>query len=1068
MGDNSFFDPLELSRSYTASPVPGLSSGRPSIDMALSMLLNSALTPRPLSGTNQGVYDAYRMRSRNLDFMAARNHAFANNLFAQQLGGIDPNSTVFRMISPFISDPDGPVMNMLSPLMGGNPVKAQMGLYAGLTGQTMGAFGQNRNISLDETDALMKSAYSGLFHTDRIDDNFIQRYKNNSLNGVTSRFGKGSAQEDAYRRAIGSKNSSEGLAQLERQYGSVDNSKLTSLIERTMDAVKETTKKSDITGAQKDSEISKIKDDARKAANEFIDKVTDPQARLKLSQAFSKAIEESQYGAKGFAKDFSAVNSDLIAKLRGTMSYEDKKGQNIARSVNFEKTRGFQVEDITSGFAAAANYRLVGKGSVAQEYENFQKNAPAAMDAAREVFGNNRTGEQLVGDIQQLIGNSQLNMGNSKDAEVLENLLREIKATARTQGIGTQEILQIINQGKQMASMHPGLNNLGGFEITKMANNAMLSTGTMTSYLSNQYIRREGGPVTIAQQLMAGQIESAGQPISQMTGAMYEYFASRGNKKATQDIQNYVDGKTKFTRDAGGFTAFVSKLSTDHGEDVFKLQDFAANNARASSLGLDRNPSIATLGGAAMRDVFKQYLMTGDNGAENMAALELVMGGGNRSGKDLIKKYKLNEHGTKTINSLSDRLKNGESLGLDDLVAALQLKDPYGIVNEMVQGRYEEGFRYDYDKNYKAQKDRDLLFRQESANISKKMSAKLAHLHAPIIQGIVAQLMNGSVEEGGIKELLSPLKDGSPEYRAMEAELKKIDNLTKSKSVDSLVDVYGGSKDKMSNLLTVSKNMSYSDIRRYAGKSGLFEGDLDELTKSGRDPDRLAQMKKLNYSMIQKAAETLKFIDPKDKLNGKEDIFGYASKATLEKALGIYNKQQEDDYGKNASDRFREVLRGEGLQGLDESNKDLLQKDFATIRDKLKSVGAYDDKTGLNAKRYEELRAAKPSSKEGKVFRDIENDLVGRVDDSGKEVSKGLISKSSKSYFDSVIGMHQEGMTEINTQNEALLSSIKSSEGLSKVTDAMSQLNEKLGPGFGTSIIKAIADLAARLEQATR
>src|SRR4051812_45957823 len=94
---------LEDQRMYSMSPLPGISTGRPSLDMAMNVLLGNSLTPRPIPGSNQGVYDAYRMRDRNMDFLAARNNSFSNNLFAQQLGGIDPNSTAFRLLSPFIT-----------------------------------------------------------------------------------------------------------------------------------------------------------------------------------------------------------------------------------------------------------------------------------------------------------------------------------------------------------------------------------------------------------------------------------------------------------------------------------------------------------------------------------------------------------------------------------------------------------------------------------------------------------------------------------------------------------------------------------------------------------------------------------------------------------------------------------------------------------------------------------------------------------------------------------------------------------------------------------------------------
>lgn len=1071
--------PLEYSRTYSNSPLPGLSTGRPSIDLLLNLLLRAggnSFTPRPIMGTNQSQYDSYLMRDRNLGFLAARNNAFANSLFAQQLGGINPNSPAFQVLSALgMTAPDGMVMRTLSPLMGGNPVKAQMGMYADLTGQTMGAFGRVRNVSIGETDDLMKATYRNFFHTEDINTSSINKYRDNSLSHIAAKYGQGSAEANYYQKALGFKQTGEGMSYLQRELGSEDNGRLADRIEEAVKAIQHVNDNGKLTANQKQDEIKKIKDEARDAANEFLNKITDSQAVQKLSQAFTKGIEDSSYGAKGFRKDFSVVNADLIRSLRGVQDYEGRKGETIARSINFANTRGFQIDELTQGFASAAGYRLVGRGGLSQIKSEFDSNAIPVLDAAREIYGNDKSAKELTSNLNQLLGTSYVNLGDKTQAGQLESLLRNIKATARVQGVSTSEILGLINQGKQAASMNPSLQYLGGMEISNMAMRSMMSAGAQTSYLSNDYVRREGGPVAFAEGHMAGELLSAAEPVVRRSAAMYEYFAGRGNTKAANEISEYAAGKNKnFKLTANDFTQFIGDLASRNGENPIVLQNFAENNLEAASLGLRRKPELAAAGGAAIRELYKQFLYS-NSGEAGSAALELASGGGHVTVDSLTKKYKkLTGSDKEMLSALQTRMEAGETLGPSEIGAVLKLPDRFGLGKAIQDNRYFESFMEENDPNYKAIKERDTLYRNKSAEISAQMAKQFAHLNAPIITGLFNQLLNGSIQHGGIMELLSPLRENDPNYLPTKQEIERVDRLGTNRTAANLADEYSdvlkkGGEGQMTNLLKVTSDLSYEDIRRYAkGGEKSFNAEIAELSATNRDPAKLAKLKALNYGAIASAAGTLNIIDPESGLTGHMDLYEAARRRGVEKIARGLTKGGVDTFNKNINEEFNAVLRGEGLSSAASKETRLkIQDDFSLLKDKFKSFGIYDEKTKtMDAVKFEKLRSDH-ESETGRKFQEFYQALSDHKDETGKAV-KGTIGKDSYALLNSMVGTHEEGMTDVNAQVKALMASIDSSKGLTGVTDAMRGLADSLGSDFGTKIVNAIADLANKLDTATR
>jgi hypothetical protein len=76
---------------------------------------------------------------------------------ASRMGGINMDSPFYQALYPFAANPDSPMWKVMSPMIGGNPVRAQMGLYADLNGQTLASLGRLGSTTALETDRIMDS-----------------------------------------------------------------------------------------------------------------------------------------------------------------------------------------------------------------------------------------------------------------------------------------------------------------------------------------------------------------------------------------------------------------------------------------------------------------------------------------------------------------------------------------------------------------------------------------------------------------------------------------------------------------------------------------------------------------------------------------------------------------------------------------------------------------------------------------------------------------------------------------------------------------------------------------------
>ena len=160
---------------FNFSPNPQMSEyslgrnyGNPGINNAMFGLFGFNQTPKPQG--KQDIYDSFVQRERSRHFFNIQGRAFANNALFRH-AGFSAENNLLQFAGKAFGSPDGAVAKMLSPLVGGNPMAAQMQLYAGLNGAaTMGAFGKYGAVSETDTNKMMDTLDKSFYNTQKMED----------------------------------------------------------------------------------------------------------------------------------------------------------------------------------------------------------------------------------------------------------------------------------------------------------------------------------------------------------------------------------------------------------------------------------------------------------------------------------------------------------------------------------------------------------------------------------------------------------------------------------------------------------------------------------------------------------------------------------------------------------------------------------------------------------------------------------------------------------------------------------------------------------------------------------
>lgn len=573
---------------YSAYSPLGRNFGQPHLNFAMRHLLGQNYMP--VSDNGQSMYEAMLQRNRSTDFMNLQRSGLMNNGMLNRVGlGSHP---ALGQLSVMAS-PDSALARTISPFIGGNPMAAQMQVYAGLAGAgVMGNFGRMGAISAGETENVMQS----------LENRFYTQQAYGGPKGVKEELKE--RGKEAFRSIARGPDANKIFADL--GFSGVEVGKFGRLNAKGEQVLKNFDITADnpdnrIIDAQKSartgnaSMLSAELDSALKEGEGKIDEKTQKrildrvQKTLHLSgEELDKFKTEDTRGVRGRFKpeiDVAAFRAEM-AKLKESTPFDLLREEDAAafktggltKGFNFEKSRGFKLEDFTSGFIKAADLRMLGdrKGqSIAAGMSDFTGSAGGALSAARAVFGN-KSGAELVAKISNIAG-PEVNLGTQEGADKVEGLLRKVNATARVAGLSIKTMLSIIDAGKQLAANHPALHSTSSEAIANLAMKAVGTAVALGSTMSAADYRRAGGGQGIATQEMKTALEFAAGPVGGTIAAAYYGATAEQTKQLDAMI-----GDTPITGRAldNGMRANMAKI---RGISIGTLHRLASDNPQLTA-----------------------------------------------------------------------------------------------------------------------------------------------------------------------------------------------------------------------------------------------------------------------------------------------------------------------------------------------------------------------------------------------------------------------------------------------------------------------------------------------------
>jgi hypothetical protein len=591
-------NPFEPNPIYSQShPFGRRFTGNPLLNAGINIAAGEYGIPQPLSG--QSMYDNFLVRERSRHFMNLQRSGMMNNMLFKKFG-LSDNNTLSAM-SMFAMSPESAFNKGMSPMVGGNPVAASMQLYAGLAGaNVMGNFGRMGGVTVNETQQMMSSLAKNFYTSQQyegkggvregLDKLTTKKLMNIADAAASSKTASRANTKEAFQK--------EGLALDDDDIA--DDGKITEKGRKRLEAVRVTrgsgtdlethVRESQIARRQKgrsqQETLQEIRKEVQKGDDEMDDALSKATAE-KLKKKFALSDEEIKKLIKDSSKStrldknkvlskINKIDKDVIDKANATTELEDiynksaepSKAGSRYTGFDFVKSRGFKLEDITSGFVKASELRMLGdvKGqSMHTAMGNFSKNAGGAMSAARDVFGD-LSGGELVTKISDMMGSSAVDLGSQEGSSKVEELLRKTSATARVAGMSIKAMLSIIDDTKELLAQNPQLQHTNSAAVANIVNDAVLESSQAGTTMTAEEYRSAGGSTGITSRKIKESAAFAQSPLGSSLAASLSYAKSSQNKEAEKYINELVDSGQYTGRNLQGQVGkdIAAKLNMSH------------------------------------------------------------------------------------------------------------------------------------------------------------------------------------------------------------------------------------------------------------------------------------------------------------------------------------------------------------------------------------------------------------------------------------------------------------------------------------------------------------------------
>lgn len=799
---NNFGKDRDLSR-FTYSPnVPGIVTGNPVIDMILSMLIGGPGV-NPVPGQGQGIYDAYMQRERSRTFLKFMQQGFGQSMVMQKMGGLNTQGSLGSILSMMAGQPDG-IMDskILRAFNGGNPVKALMGLNANMTGQTMGmAFGSNTNASEGEVKALFQAAQNQLYEQRRISTDDIAKVR-----GVSSK--------ELMKKISGDPNTEKFFSEF-------------------IATGKDGTKSFD---------FQKFKGKAK----EYAEKVRES-ADSAIIEAYDEALSRSE----------------------NVSSIEKQLGRGIANRVNAKAMRGFQLDDLTKTATMAMDLGMLydpetrfdqGASSSTKKAgvlgEKYFANAGRVLRSVADMTGAGDA-QTAMGELNSMLGNSAVNLGDEKQSIEVENLMRRFKGAAKAAGVSIEAVMGILNTTKALASQHSSLQYQGGMATMETTIKSINAATAMASTMGPDWVRRNGGTLGLQNSVTQTLAENKDEPIVKSM-ASWASAINQSSRLTPEQKEAALAMLSSSAKDMNTFTPAGFDRLNEKMANILGVSKTQALGIAESRIGQQ----------AGMEFLAERQRMGKDLGLEeaastmsvtefvNAASIAIEDDGFDARWSDGSPMSK-----DQRIQSFMDDIGRGERLQTSAQKYGL---DRSPLLNEWLGGETTESQRFirnlemnaarrnpEYQRAYAVQQSLTNQYAKESA----RMAEKMAKLQSPFMDTLVQEFVSGNFG-GGIDKISDIFMTDASRQRTTSI-LESVKTLSSEKTSDAFMNTFMELRGGMGvSDAQLEKNLDAAYITDPATRERIKK-QRGAMSKEGMD-NLSSVSKKLTMSQILQAAKSWK------------------------------------------------------------------------------------------------------------------------------------------------------------------------------------------------------------------
>jgi hypothetical protein len=368
--------------------------------------------------------------------------------------------------------------------------------------------------------------------------------------------------------------------------------------------------------------------------------------------------------------------------------------------------------------------------------------------------------------------------------------------------------MNMVSQAQAMSGQTGSTEKLGGMELAPMISEQILRIAALSTGMSNQAVRFQGGTTGMLGNRIQGALESAGQPIASQLAALHTYF--QGDAATQNRIVNY--SKSGHLTDLE-YRNFLQSLPGNPNE----LLGYANNNVTAAQIGFSNAPELMKAGGASKVANLMQKLYYQWGGARGQGGYAV------QRAQELLKSGNIQGF-------LTDRMTNvGEFSGLWKDVSDKGYLDDYMIAYNPTMA-----------SNYSIQK----RVTKEGVRLEKEIAKSMGSMNSPVLQRLAQAIASGDVGRDGISALLKPLGVVGSEYADILGNTDAARKINQSENVyDAAINA--GSKTTGISAMGLLDTGAAKDIQKFsdlAAKYGINPDQLEDLAATGGDMKKMAPL----------------------------------------------------------------------------------------------------------------------------------------------------------------------------------------------------------------------------------